>query len=79
MESTQVRGERLVTEMSKLVMDCLHGHSEGLTSTEVSRYTALDAVKLSRQNGYIAWTILQQLLVKGRIRKSGRKYLPNCL
>lgn len=64
--------------MRQLVLDCLHAHPNGLTTTEVSRLTALDSVKLSRQNGYIAWTILQHLLMQGRVKKDGRKYKPSC-
>lgn len=69
----QSRGETLMSQAVDLVLSVLRQHPEGLTSTEVGRETGLD-LDVPKQKGYIAWTVLQHLLMNGRVVRGGRRY-----
>jgi hypothetical protein len=69
-----VTGAEVLAEMERLMTTELARESEGLTNRELAQRTGL-WVDIERQRGYITWTILQQLLEQGRVRKARQRYM----
>lgn len=67
-------GADLIVAAQQLVLDALKSNREGLTNSEVDERTNLN-LPISKQRGYITWTILQYLLETGRVTKEGRRYV----
>lgn len=72
-DETRRRGEELMAEATKLVVETLRGSPEGLTNAEVDERTGMN-LPIPKHRGYITWTILQHLVQAGRVRKEGKRY-----
>jgi hypothetical protein len=66
-------GEELLAAAERLVLEVIRSADEGLTNMEVARQTGL-YLPVSRQRGYISWTILQHLVETRRLERRGRRY-----
>ena len=73
MNDRRVRGERLIEEAEKLILETLTSSPTGMTNAEIARSTGLD-VPISKQTTYITWTLLQHLLDAGQITREGKRY-----
>jgi hypothetical protein len=67
------QGDELLAAAERLVLDVIRASDEGLTNMEVARETGL-YLPVSRQRGYISWTILQHLVETGRLERRGPRY-----
>ena len=63
-------GTYLIQAAVNLVIDVLDAHPEGMSNQDVGQATGLN-LAISKQGGYITWTILQFLLETGRAVKEG--------
>ena len=63
-------GAYLTEAALTLVIDVLEAHPEGMSNRDVGLATGLN-LAISKQEGYITWTILQFLLETGRVAKEG--------
>jgi IclR helix-turn-helix domain len=66
-------GQDLLERAEQLVLEILATAPEGLTNAEVARATGLD-VPVSKQGGYISWTLLRHLIETDRVVRVGRRY-----
>lgn len=64
-------GTELIAQAKDLVIHALRHAPEGLTNSEVGRSTGLH-VDVPNHPGFIQWTLLQSLMLEGKVRKEGK-------
>lgn len=72
-KALSTQGTALMAQAKELVCEALRLHPGGRTATEIGRDTGL-YLDVPKQKGYIAWTVLQRLVVEGAVVMDGRMY-----
>jgi len=62
------RGQQLMQECERLVVECLKHHSAGATNQQVLDETGL-YLDVPSHKGYVSWTILENLVARGIAEK----------
>lgn len=66
-------GQHILEAAQDLVVEALQSAPDGLTNVEVQNQTGL-YLEVANHSGYISWTILNHLVLVGRVVRDGRLY-----